>query len=134
MDFCYYFLCKTLIFLCKSNKKCNQFEGGVWMSFEAIDNITAAEENAKKIVADAEAAAKQLIAEAETGGKASVQSAIKKAEQELIELKQKTEAKAAADVADIKSANENKKAVLKAKAEGRMEQAAALVVERIVNG
>lgn len=104
------------------------------MSFEAIDNITAAEENARKIVADAEAAAKQLIAEAEIGGKASVQSAVKKAEQELIELKQKTEAKAAADVDDIKSANENKKAVLKAKAESRMEQAAALVVERIVNG
>lgn len=104
------------------------------MSFAEIDKIAAAEENAKKIIAEAEAEAKRILAEADAAGKASVVSAGKKARQELGELKKKTQAKTDAELAEMRSVNENKKAVLRVKAEGKLEKAAELVAERIVNG
>ena len=59
---------------------------------------------------------------------------MKKAERELEELRRKTEAKAEAAENELKTATENKKAVLSAKAAGRMDKAAAIIAERIVNG
>ena len=74
-----------------------------------------------------------MIAEAESEGKASVQAAIAKADEELkaLHVKSAEREKAAAD----KLANEleTKKAVLLAKAEAKLDRAASLVVERIVN-
>lgn len=104
------------------------------MSFEAIESITAAELGAKKCIADAQAKAKQMLAEAEAAGKESIRSAKQKAELEIVELKRRSEAVADADVSGLRAENENKMAALKAKAEGRLEKAAALVAERIVNG
>ena len=44
------------------------------------------------------------------------------------------EEKAAADAAELARSTENKKAAMRARAESRMDGAAALIVERIVNG
>ena len=92
------------------------------MSFEAVSNIAQAEAQAKVTVAEAESRAKQMLADADTAGKLAIDAACAKAEEELKELSRQVSEKARAQ-----------KAALRARAEGRLEQAAALVVERIVN-
>lgn len=103
------------------------------MSFEAITSITQAENEAKAIIAGAEAKAKQMAADAESAGKAAVEAACAKAESELKELRRQADEQAMSEAGGLSGDMENKKAVLRAKAEARLEKAAALVVERIVN-
>lgn len=104
------------------------------MAFEEIAGIAEAEADAKRIVAEAEAEAKRMLAEAENAGRADVEEAVKKAEAEIAQMKKTAQAEADAAVQEIYSASENKKAVLRAKAESRCKKAAELVTERIVNG
>lgn len=108
-------------------------EGGVQMSFESISSVKAAEEKAKKIIAEAQTQAKQMVADTEAKGEKDALEAEDKARRELAELKVKTEELASAAAGETASAADTKKAVLKAKADSRMEKAAALIVERIVN-
>ena len=103
------------------------------MSFDAINNIAQAELDAKAAVAAAEQKAKQLIAEAEDAGRASVEAAIAKADGELEELRRRAGEKSETDAQRLRDELATKKAVLLAKAEAKLEKAAALVVERIVN-
>lgn len=103
------------------------------MSYEAITSVTQAENAAKSAVAAAEAKAKQMLADAENAGKAAIEAACIKAESELQELRTKAGDKAVNEAGDLSKDLENRKAVLRAKAEARLEQAATLVVERIVN-
>lgn len=103
------------------------------MSFEAIDKITEAEAQAKKLVADAEARAKQLVEDAENRGKAAVTAAGEKADRELAELKKQADGRAVSEANSLSGDVENKKAALRARAESRIDRAAELVVERIVN-
>ena len=103
------------------------------MSFEAIDAITKAEREAKQIVADAEARARQMIADAERNGKAAVTEASEKAERELAALKKQSDSKSMDEANSLSNEIENKKATLTVKAEARIEEAADMVVERIVN-
>ena len=103
------------------------------MSFEAISNISQAEAMAKSQVANAEVRAKQLAADAESAGKLAVEAACTRAETELAELGRQVDEKAKAQADKISAELENQKAALRAKAEGKLDQAAALVVERIVN-
>ena len=104
------------------------------MSFEAISRITQAEAEARAAVAAAEQEAKQMLSDAQSAGKASVEAACAKAEGELRQLGRKAEEKLGEDAGDLNRDMENKKAALRARAEARLEKAAALVVERIVNG
>lgn len=103
------------------------------MSFEAITGIVGAETQAKAAVAGAEARAKQMLTDAQSAGKASVEAACAKAEIELAELRRKAGEKARDQAGAFSGELENRKAALRAKAEARLEKAAALVVERIVN-
>ena len=103
------------------------------MSFEALSSITRAEAEAKAAVAAAEAKARQMQTDAENAGKASIEAACIKADGELAELDRQADEKATTEAGGQANALENKKAVLRAKAEARLAQAAALVVERIVN-
>ena len=103
------------------------------MSFEAIDKITEAETQAKKIVAGAESKARQMLEDAENRGKAALSAAGEKAERELAELKKQSDSKAVSDANALSGDIENKKAALRARAESRIDRAAELVVERIVN-
>ena len=52
---------------------------------------------------------------------------------ELAELRRQADEKAMTEAEGLSKETENKKAALRAKAEARLEKAAALVVERIVN-
>ena len=103
------------------------------MSFEAISNIAQAEAQAKTTVANAEARAKQLAADTESAGKLAVEAAVQKADTELKELGRQVNEKATAQAEQLSGELENQKAALRAKAEARLEEAAAIVVERIVN-
>ena len=103
------------------------------MSFEAITSITEAEAQAKAAVAAAEAQARQMLADAETAGKAVLEAAGVKAESELAELRRKTEEKSRAQTDELAQVLDGRKSALRAKAESKLEEAAALIVERIVN-
>ena len=103
------------------------------MSFEAISNIAQAEAQAKSQIANAEVRAKQLAADAESAGRLAVESALGKADDELAELGRQVNEKARKQAENLNGVLENQKAALRARAGGRMEAAAAKVVERIVN-
>ena len=103
------------------------------MSFEAISNIAQAEAQAKTTVSNAETRAKQLAADAESAGKLAVEAAVQKADDELKELSRQINDKARGRAEALSGELENQKAALRAKAQGKLDQAAAIVVERIVN-
>ena len=90
-------------------------------------------ENSATAVAAAEAKARQLIAEAEAAGNASVEEAVARADRELELLYAKAGAKNSADAEALARELEDRKAALLAKAQERLDSAASLVVERIVN-
>lgn len=103
------------------------------MSFEAIELITAAESEARAMVAAAEQKAKEMITDAENEGRAAVEAAKAKAAGELAELKKRSDEKAMSEAGVLSRETENKRENLRAMAEARLEKAAKLVVERIVN-
>lgn len=103
------------------------------MSLEAMETLAAAEEKVRRMRADAAAAAKQSIADARAEGEQRIADAIKKSAEEIDALTKQSDEKARADALELAGSNENRKAVLRAKAESRAEQAVSLIVERIVN-
>lgn len=104
------------------------------MSFDAITGIAQAEDAAKVAVSYAGAQAEQLIADTEKAGRETVRAALEKAEGELKKLSEQSELRSAETAGKLSGKMENKKAVLQAAAESRMDKAAMLIVERIVNG
>ena len=109
-----------------------QQKGGVSMSFEAIKGITDAEVLGKACVAEAESKAKQMVADAEAAGQAAVEAARSKAEIELKELREKAEKQTAEKTASLDQEILAEADRLRRTAEQKLEDAAALVVERIV--
>lgn len=103
------------------------------MALEEIKTIKDAEQDAKQMIAEASAESKRTVANARVAGKAAVDAAVKKAEDELVVLVKKADEKATADAGELAVNTENKKAAMQARAEKRLEEAAALIVERIVN-
>ena len=104
------------------------------MSREAMETLAASEERVRRMRADAAAAAKQSIADARENGERLIAEAIRKSAEEIGELTRQADEKAKADAMELAGNNENRKAVLRAKAESRAGQAVDLIVERIVNG
>ena len=107
--------------------------GGVYVSLEAMETLAASEEKVRRLRADAAAAAKQRIAEARESGERLIEEAIRKSAEEIRELDRQSDEKAKAEALELVGSNENRKAVMRARAESRAEQAVALIVERIVN-
>lgn len=103
------------------------------MSFEAITSITKAEADANYAVSTAETKAKQMLEDAHSAGKLAVETACAKAESELSELNRQAGEKAKAGAGELAAELEKKRAAMRAAAESRLEKAASLVVERIVN-
>ena len=103
------------------------------MSREAMETLAAAEEKVRRMRADAAAAAKQSIADARESGEKLIAEAIKRSAEEIDALARQSDEKAKAEAMELAGNNENRKAVLRAKAESRAEQAVSLIVERIVN-
>ena len=103
------------------------------MSLEAMETLAASEEQVRRMRADAAAAARQSVADARESGEKLIADAVKKAAEEVEALARQSDEKAKANALDLAGNNENRKAVMRAKAESRAEQAADLIVERIVN-
>lgn len=104
------------------------------MSLEAISAVEKAEALAVQLKADAVAKAKQLAADAEAAGKAAIEAARARAAEEVAARSAEANAKAEAETKELWNSTENQKAVLRARAESRLDQAAEHIAERIVNG
>ena len=104
------------------------------MSFEAIETLNEVEERVKRMRADAAAEAKQNAANARKKGEQLVAEAIANADREVREQLNHADEKAKDAAQKLAENNENRKAVMRARAEARMDSASAFVVERIVNG
>ena len=103
------------------------------MSLEAMETLAASEEQVRRMRADAAAAAKQCIADARESGEKRIAEAIKTAAEEIDALARQSDEKAKADALELAGSNENRKAVMRAKAESKADQAVDLIVERLVN-
>ncbi len=101
------------------------------MSFEAVSNIAQAEAQAKVTVAEAESKASRCwLTRIPRASLRSMPPAQSRGGAQG--LSRQVSEKARAQAKGLSGELENQKA-LRARAEGRLEQAAALVVERIVN-
>ncbi len=102
------------------------------MSFEAVSNIKKAEEDAERLVAEAETQARQIISDAENSGRAKKEAAEKKAAQEKEALLKETEAQI--DKENEISGNETSKTLeaQRSIASGKINTAAQIVAERIL--
>ena len=103
------------------------------MSLEAIKSISAAEDEARQAKNRAQQKSEEAIEEAERTGKDSVSSVVKRAESEIASLIRSADQEAAEQAIELASTTANRQATLRARAEGRIDKAAMLIVERIVN-
>jgi V/A-type H+-transporting ATPase subunit G/H len=103
------------------------------MSLEAVKQVTDAEQLSKERKAQAAVDAKQVIASAEQAGQKAVADAKKQAEAKVQELLAQAEQAAAGEVADIRKQADADCAALRTKAEGRLEDAASLIVRKVVD-
>lgn len=103
------------------------------MSLEAIKQVTQTEADTKQRKVDAAAAAKKLVADAERAGQDAVQNARAEAEAKAKELMSQAEANAAQRAVEIAAQAEAECAALRNAAEGKLEEAAALIVRRVVS-
>jgi V/A-type H+-transporting ATPase subunit G/H len=79
------------------------------------------------------ARARQRLAEAEEAGKTALEAALAKADSELQQLRRKAEAEGRSQEDDRALELRRQEDELRKKAESRLDAAAALIVERIVN-
>ena len=101
------------------------------MAFDAITGISNAEALAKARVAEAEAKAKQMLQDAEASGKAALEAAGTRADSELRVLREKAQAQTEDKVQAL---NASEIAAVLSAAEARLDEAAALITERIMGG
>lgn len=102
------------------------------MSLEAIDSVLQAEKEARAAVAAAEAKARQMVSDAQAAGRAALEAAGDKADSTLAELRRRTDDETMKKVSELSHDTDIRKTTMRARAEARLEKAAALVVERIV--
>ena len=86
------------------------------------------------VQAETAAAGKKRVADARMEGEAMLAEAIKRAEAEIAEMGRAADAEAMASARSLADNGETKKAVMRARADKRMPEAVALIVERIVKG
>lgn len=104
------------------------------MYIDSIVSVSETEERMRRMKAEAAAAGKKRIADARLEGEAMVAEAIKHAEAEIAEMGRAADAEAMASARSLADNGETKKAVMRARADKRMPEAVALIVERIVKG
>ena len=102
------------------------------MSLEAINRIRRTEEEVRQRRNAALQEAKAKIAEEEAAGKARIEAAHQKAAEELADKNERADDLAREEARKLAESTENRKAGLRAKAETRLDEAAGLIVERIV--
>ena len=103
------------------------------MSMDAIKSISEAETEARQAKTRAQQAAEQIVADAEKAGKESLTSMNARAESEIATLIRKADLEAEEHAKELASTTANRQATLRARAESRLDKAAQLIIERIVN-
>lgn len=103
------------------------------MSLEAVKQVTDAEQNAKVRKAQAVQEARKLSADAEREGAAAVDAARRSAQLKVEQLMEQAERNAAAHTAQVVRETEGKCDELRAQAQTRLEQAASLIVGKVVD-
>ena len=103
------------------------------MSLEAIKKVARTEAETKQRKAEAAVTAKKLVADAEQAGNESLRKARTEAEAKSRELLAKAEERAAVRTAEIAAQSKQECAALCSAAESKLEEAAALIVRRVVS-
>ena len=103
------------------------------MSLEAIKTICAAEEEARQAVLVTRKNAQDAVEATKKAGAEIVTSTITRAESEIAQLTRLVDHKATEGAMALASTTANRQATLHARAERRLEAAAQLIFERIVN-
>ena len=103
------------------------------MYVEVIKSITDTEEAARQDKQGALTNAKNKIAEAEKKGREAVAEAVARAETENKKLMQSAELKAVEDAGKLQAETAKLQKAIRSQAESRLDKAASLIVERIVN-
>lgn len=102
------------------------------MPLEVIENITRVEADNRERKASAEAKAKQIVADAQRDGLALLQQTRTAAAERSRELLQQAEARAAARGEEIRRAARTEGEALRRETETRLDDAADLIVGRVV--
>ena len=102
------------------------------MSLDTMKKVLDAEGAARKASQDAAAQAGQIIQDAETAGRARLSSAEAEARTAVKAMMAEAEMKASGEREEILRHGENQCAVLRARAESKLSEATALILERIV--
>lgn len=103
------------------------------MAFQEIQKVTETEQETRAKKAEAQAEAKRIIAAAEKEGVAAADELRAQAEAQARELMTQAEALAGEESERTLAANAEACKAMRAKAETRLEQAADLIVRRVVN-
>lgn len=104
------------------------------MSMEAIQRILAAEAEAHQIRAEAETAAERILEAARQAGEERIRAAERKADTELSALARKVDAVAALEGRAQREHAAEQEAALCAQAAHRLDEAAQVILERLVGG
>jgi vacuolar-type H+-ATPase subunit H len=104
------------------------------MNQDILKDIRDAEDRIQQQKAAAQAAAKSMIAEAERRGLATVSDAVARAEEEAAKRLEETQRQADRTDAEVREAAARKQDALRREALSRLDEAAGIIVERIVNG
>jgi vacuolar-type H+-ATPase subunit H len=92
------------------------------------------EANVRQAKRDTEDLARHIIEEAEKAGERTIQAILERAESEIEQLTHAADQLAARRAGELASKTANRRAILTARAEGRLERTSLYIVERIVNG
>lgn len=103
------------------------------MSFEDIQKVTQTEQDARAKKADAQAEAKQIIAAARKAGAAEVERARADAQAQVKAWMAQAESEAGKRAEKTAQANDEACQALRQKARERMDEAAGLIVRKVVN-
>jgi len=96
--------------------------------------IIAAEEEAQRIIQIAQRKAKQSIDDEHEAGSETVSLTVARAESEIAHMTRVMDHKATEEAMELASTTANRQAALFARADRRLDDAAAFIVERIVTG
>ncbi len=102
------------------------------MSLEAVQKVTEAEQRSRERRAEAAENAKRLVAEAEKDGKARLSAARSEAEAKARALMAEAEAKAARHTQAVMEDQRKSCDGLRREAEAKLDEAAAMIVRRVV--
>ena len=102
------------------------------MSLDALKKIKTTEDEGRAAIAAAREKAREVVDNAEEAGMQTLDLTRLRAESEIAELMRAYDQQAAEIARELAATTANRQAMLRARAEGRLEKAAAFIVERIM--